>query len=271
MTDTPPISDARRKDPSMLGGTHYERTARDHYPTPPRATNAFVSVVEDDLEGMQFWEPFAGNGAIYNIISPLCRNAGATDIFEYEGFTQNGLVDFFNVYPDGEAHEAAVAAWERDIDKNTNEDGDYVFAWKSEDVLALSDDPDFRIAPPERPQSMSEIEALLGFRPDAIISNPPYGKDAVRSVEKALELMEAETGYVAFLMRHEWDAAKGRAHLIDHPAFIAKITLRFRPLWVTPKEGEKAGSPRFSYAWFVWDFAKAIKAPHAKAEMYFAQ
>lgn len=252
MTETSPISDARRKDPSMLGGTDYERTARDFYPTPPRATNAFASVVEDDLEGMQFWEPFAGNGAIYNIIAPLCRAAGATDIFNYEGFEANGLVDFFNVYPDGDAYETAVAAWEREVDKLTGDDG-----------VTFGELP-------ERPKSMSDIAALLGFRPDCIISNPPYGKDAVRAVEKALELMEAETGYVAFLMRHEWDAAKGRAHLIDHPAFIAKITLRFRPVWIEKKEGEASASPRFSYAWFIWDQSKAIKAPHAKAEMFYA-
>lgn len=236
----------------MLGGTDYERTARDHYPTPPRATEAFISIVEDDLEGMQFWEPFVGNGAIYNLIAPLCRNAGGTDIYRYDGFEPAGLLDFFNIYPDGEAFDAALAAWERAIDKMTGDDG-VTFA-----------------EPPARPTSMSEVEALLGFRPDCIISNPPYGKDAVLAVEKALELMEAETGYVAFLMRHEWDTAKGRAHLIDHPAFIAKITLRFRPVWIEKKEGEKSASPRFAYSWFVWDFAKAVKAPHAKAELYYA-
>jgi 16S rRNA G966 N2-methylase RsmD len=259
------ISDAGRKDPSMLGGTHYERSFRDFYPTPARATKAFVSVVEDDLEAMQFWEPFAGNGAIYNVIAPYCRNAGATDIVNYDGFEANGLFDFFNLYADGAAHEVAVAAWERHIDKNTHEDGVYRSPEKANPGNFLD-----LLAPPARPQSLADVEALLGFRPDAIISNPPYGKDADRAVRKALELMEAETGYVAFLMRHEWDAAKGRADLIDHPAFLAKVTLRFRPVWIDKQPGEKSSSPRFSYAWYIWDWAKAQKAPNAKAEMYYA-
>jgi hypothetical protein len=164
-------SDAGRKDPSMLGGTNYPRSPLDHYPTPPRATNAFVSVVEDELEAMQGWEPFCGDGAISKIVAPRCRNFVSTDIRAYEGFER--------------------------------------------------------------------------FRPDCIISNPPYGKDADRAVRKALELMEAERGYVAFLMRHEWDAAKGRADLIDHPAFMAKITLRFRPVWVE-EGGEKPRPARAS-------------------------
>jgi hypothetical protein len=246
------ISDAGRKDPSMLGGTNYPRTPLDHYPTPPRATKAFISVVEDDLEAMQFWEPFVGNGAIYNLIAPLCRNAASSDIHRYEGFDPDALLDFFNIYPDGEAHEIAVAAWERAIDKST---------WNEGCSLRQA---------PERPMSMSEVESRFGFRPDCIISNPPYGKDADRAVRKALQLMEAETGYVAFLMRHEWDAARGRADLIDHPAFMAKVTLRFRPVWIEKKEGEKSSSPRFPFSWYVWDFSKALKAPHAKAEMYFA-
>lgn len=254
MTDTP-LSDARRKDPSMLGGTDYERSARDFYPTPPRATQAFISVVEDDLEGMQFWEPFAGNGAIYNLIAPLCRNAGATDIFAYDGFQANGLMDFFNIYVEGsEELEKAIAAYEASED----------------DRQAHFDTTGEWLEPKPYPQTMADVESLFGFRPDCIISNPPYGKDTDRAVRKALELMEPEVGYVAFLMRHEWDTAKGRAALIDHPAFIAKITLRFRPVWIEKKEGEKSASPRFSYAWYVWDWAKAVKAPHAKAELYYA-
>ncbi|UTC29053.1 DNA methylase [Brevundimonas phage vB_BpoS-Marchewka] len=236
----------------MLGGTNYPRNALDFYPTPARATEAFISVVEDDLEQMAFWEPFAGNGAISRLVGPLCRLEATSDIHRYEGLDPTAMLDFFNIYADGDAHEIAVAAWERTIDKATLDGG----VTKNE--------------APARPISMSEVEAALGFRPDCIITNPPYGKEAVLAVEKALELMEAEQGYVAMLMRHEWDTAKGRAHLIDHPAFIAKITLRFRPVWIEKKAGEDSKSPRFSYAWYVWDWRKALTAPHAKAEMYFA-
>jgi hypothetical protein len=246
-----------RSDPAMLGGTNYPRSPLDFYPTPDRATNAFITVVEDELEAMAFWEPFAGNGAISKLIGPLCRLEATSDINRYEGLDPTAILDFFNIYPDGASHEIAVAAWEREIDKATGPDGAYLV----DGAPAVA---------PERPLSMSDVEQVFGFRPDCIITNPPYGKEAVQAVEKALELMEAEQGYVAMLMRHEWDCAKGRSHLIDHPAFMAKVTLRFRPVWVEKKEGEESKSPRFSYAWYVWDWRKAINAPHAKAEMYYA-
>lgn len=255
MTDTL-LSDARRKDPSMLGGTAYPRSALDFYPTPPRATEAFISVVEDDLEAMKFWEPFAGNGAISKLIAPLCRAAATSDIHSYEGLDPDAIFDFFNIFPDGEDHEAALDVWSRAVDKAT-------ITGDVEEAMALTHDY-------PRPLSMSEVESRFTFRPDCIISNPPYGKDADRAVRKALKLMEPEAGYVAFLMRHDWDTAKGRADLFDHPAFMAKITLRFRPVWIEKKPGEKSASPRFSYAWYVWDFGKALKAPHAKAELYYA-
>jgi hypothetical protein len=236
----------------MLGGTNYPRSPLDFYPTPPRATNAFLSVVEDDLEAMQFWEPFAGNGAIYNLIAPLCRASASSDINVYDGFDADALLDFFNIYPDGDAHEIAVAAWEREVDK-----------------LTLDDGRASGLQPPPRPMAMSEVESRFGFRPDCIISNPPYGKEADLAVRKALELMQAEAGYVAFLMRHEWDAAKGRADLIDHPAFMAKITLRFRPVWVERKQG-KSRPVRASPTLGTCGIGRRPKAPHAKAEMYYA-
>lgn len=253
-----------RSDPAMLGGTNYPRSPLDFYPTPPRATEAFISVVEDDLEAMAFWEPFAGNGAISKLIGPRCRLEATSDINRYEGLDPTAILDFFNIYPDGASHEIAVAAWERKVDKATTDE--YVASLQAGSGSHFVD-PDLLAA---RPMSMTDVEQALGFRPDAIITNPPYGKEAVAAVEKALALMEAEQGYVAMLMRHEWDTARGRAHLIDHPAFMAKITLRFRPVWVEKKEGEESKSPRFSYAWYVWDWAKALNAPHARPELYFA-
>lgn len=98
--------------------------------------------------------------------------------------------------------------------------------------------------------------------PNGIITNPPYGKEAQPIIEKSLELMREVDGFVVMLLRHEWDCADSRTPLFaHHPAFAAKITLTFRPHWVKPAEGEKAGSPRFSYAWFFWDWAKDPAAP----------
>lgn len=101
-----------------------------------------------------------------------------------------------------------------------------------------------------------------GRLPSGIITNPPYGDLAQPIIEKSLDLMKDRKGFVMMLLRHDWDCASGRHHLFDeHPAFAAKITLTFRPLWIKPAEGEKSGSPRFSYAWFVWDWAKDPATP----------
>jgi hypothetical protein len=241
------LSDAGLKDPSMLGQISYQRSPLDFYPTPARATEAFVSKVGDDLEAVQGWEPFCGAGHISKIVGPLCRSFLSTDICAYEGFDPAGLVDFFNIYPDGEAHEKALTEWER-----------------QKFFEGVTGEPS--------PLSMSDIESRFGVRPDAIITNPPYddkasGVTAEQSLRHALKLMESEKGMVAMLLRHEFDCGKKRRDLFeDHPAFMAKITLRFRPRWI---EGT-TGSPRHNYAWFLWDWVKALQAPHAAAEQRYA-
>jgi hypothetical protein len=73
--------------------------------------------------------------------------------------------------------------------------------------------------------SLDAIENIAGFRPDCIITNPPYGKLAEAFVRKSLKLMEDQRGLVISLHRHEWDTAKNRADLFDHPAFAMKLTL----------------------------------------------
>lgn len=110
-------------------------------------------------------------------------------------------------------------------------------------------------------KSVDEIEEQAGFRPDAIITNPPYGKIAGQALRHSLKLMEPERGFVAFLLRHDYDTAKTRSDLFDHPAFAAKVTLRHRPRWF---EGTTT-APRHNFAWFVWDWTRpGIMAPELK-------
>jgi len=104
--------------------------------------------------------------------------------------------------------------------------------------------------------SIDDVAAFSpdGIRPDFILTNPPYGKNAEAFTRKALELVEPEQGVVVMLCRHEWDTAKGRSDLFDHPAFRYKITMRFRPRWI---EGT-SGAPRFNYSWYYWDWSKPM-------------
>jgi hypothetical protein len=84
---------------------------------------------------------------------------------------------------------------------------------------------------------------------DAIITNPPYNQ-AQRFIEMALEIMEPRGGYVAMLLRTDYDHAKTRSHLFrDCPAFAKKVVLTKRIVWF---EGGK--SPSFNHAWFIWDW-----------------
>lgn len=84
----------------------------------------------------------------------------------------------------------------------------------------------------------------------SIITNPPYSR-ADEFVEHALGMMKERGGAVAMLLRNEWDCASSRRHLFTPSAcFDMKVVLTRRPRWI---EGSK-GSPRHSYAFYVWDF-----------------
>jgi len=83
---------------------------------------------------------------------------------------------------------------------------------------------------------------------DAIITNPPYGKqnrDAVRFARLALERCE---GLVALLLTAKFDFGNTRFDLFrDNPRFRAKIALTDRLSWTL--DGETGTE---DHAWYVW-------------------
>jgi hypothetical protein len=82
----------------------------------------------------------------------------------------------------------------------------------------------------------------------AIITNPPY-QLATEFIERALSLVPA-TGFVAMLLRADFDSARTRRHLFaDCQAFSKKVVLTKRIRWI---EGS-TGSPSFNHAWYLWD------------------
>ena len=90
--------------------------------------------------------------------------------------------------------------------------------------------------------------------PNAIITNPPY-ELATEFCEHALRLMEPVGGFVAMLLRTDFDHAKSRSHLFrDCPAFAKKLVLTKRIVWFEPEPGAKGKSPSFNHAWFCWDW-----------------
>jgi hypothetical protein len=86
---------------------------------------------------------------------------------------------------------------------------------------------------------------------DAIITNPPFDI-ASKIVERALELTDPGRGFVAMLLRVDWDSAKTRRHLFaDCQAWSKKVVFTKRILWIENPGG--CQSPSENHAWFCWD------------------
>ena len=84
----------------------------------------------------------------------------------------------------------------------------------------------------------------------AIITNPPYA-DADKFCWHALELTCEQRGFVAMLLRTDFDHAKSRGGLFNsHNAFAKKLVLTKRIKWFEDSKGQ----PSFNHAWFIWDW-----------------
>lgn len=119
----------------MLGQTNYPRNALDFYPTPVRATEAFVKATK------QFWsnrivaEPACGNGAIVKVIAPHCQRVVATDIHAYDGFNPDALVDFLNLKSYGEYCDLVGFAPTAIITNPPYGDLAEAFTWKALELM----------------------------------------------------------------------------------------------------------------------------------------
>lgn len=85
----------------------------------------------------------------------------------------------------------------------------------------------------------------------AIITNPPYLL-ATEFVDTALAVTCAN-GFVAMLLRTDFDHAKTRARLFSGKLFSKKLVLRRRIVWIERTDGKKA-APSYNHAWFMWDW-----------------
>lgn len=85
---------------------------------------------------------------------------------------------------------------------------------------------------------------------EAVITNPPY-ELATEFIKRALEVVRPEKGFVAMLLRTDFDHAKTRQDLfgINSP-FARKVVLTKRIKWFE----DSTGSPSFNHAWYLWDW-----------------
>jgi hypothetical protein len=87
-----------------------------------------------------------------------------------------------------------------------------------------------------------------------IVTNPPYDQ-ATEFCEHALRLIEPVYGFVAMLLRTDFDHAKSRSHLFrDCPAFAKKLVLMKRIVWFVEDNGKPKASPSFNHAWYLWSW-----------------
>lgn len=85
---------------------------------------------------------------------------------------------------------------------------------------------------------------------EAIVTNPPYAL-AAKFICQALVRTERSRGYIAMLLRTDFDHARTRQHLFgDRPQFAKKLVLTKRIQWFE----DSKGSPSFNHAWFIWDW-----------------
>ena len=87
-----------------------------------------------------------------------------------------------------------------------------------------------------------------------IVTNPPYER-AEEFCNHALALMQSVGGFVAMLLRCDFDHAKGRGYLFrECRAFSQKIILTKRIVWFVEADGKPRASPSFNHAWYLWDW-----------------
>jgi hypothetical protein len=100
---------------------------------------------------------------------------------------------------------------------------------------------------------LSPTKAQLSGPIQAIITNPPFGKEAEAFVRTALSYQDVR--YCAFLLRTVWKSASGRVDLFTDPKhhFAYEVALTWRPRWDWWFREKAEKSPMHNYSWFVWD------------------
>lgn len=92
---------------------------------------------------------------------------------------------------------------------------------------------------------------------DAVITNPPYGKQNRTAVKFAELALARCSGHVAMLLTAKFDSGKTRRHLLrDNPRFLAKITLLDRVSW---EDNGKTGTE--DHAWYLWGPKPLFRSP----------
>lgn len=82
-----------------------------------------------------------------------------------------------------------------------------------------------------------------------IVTNPPYDL-ATPFIIHAVAMVKPVAGFVAMLLRTDFDHARGRSALFTESCFAKKVVLTKRIKWFEDSKGQ----PSFNHAWFIWDW-----------------
>jgi predicted RNA methylase len=102
-------------------------------------------------------------------------------------------------------------------------------------------------------EDIVELDFYQGFpskkwKFDAIVTNPPYGPDLDKFIERGLSFVR-KGAVLVILARNEADSASSRRVFFDScQEFYGKVTLLWRPRWIA----DSTGSPRHNYAFYCW-------------------
>lgn len=112
-------------------------------------------------------------------------------------------------------------------------------------------------------------EAVPTFEFDSIITNPPFSL-AHQFIVRALQRTRPSAGFVAMLLRTDFDHAKSRVGIFrDCRAFHKKLVLTKRIVWfVDPLTGKPKASPSENHCWMLWDWSRPDLSANAEIVYY---
>jgi len=93
-------------------------------------------------------------------------------------------------------------------------------------------------------------DAYEDFTADCIVTNPPFSKDVVNKIvwRQIENVVNNKAKFFYLLVRINWDFAKTRKAMFDHPYYAGEIKLLFRPWWTEERNQE----PKHNYVWHLW-------------------
>jgi hypothetical protein len=116
------------------------------------------------------------------------------------------------------------------------------------------------------PKALARV--LNGAR--ALVSNPPFGRDALPIAECMVELVHAgSVEMAALLLPALWETAGGPRRVALMRAMNLRIVCCWRPVWI---EGTHGGG-KLNYAWHVWareapPFPRVLQVTREEAEAW---